>query len=549
MKKYLILLLCFSSLLGFAQTPIARVKQGESFTFTLNFPSSYDTSRIAKLTAFLGGAEVGDLGKSTIVPLNDSCFRLQLRSSRTALLKGDYAFQVAVEDEIIGVKKTTPVLISFLPSNNTTSSSAVNTGSDVLVKVNILAPSVVANAELATIYKGEPGAPGPTGATGAQGPAGATGAPGPAGSDASVTSGNIASALGYTPVSPALLGAKRDTSASITTAKISDWTSAWAARWAAEAVSITSNLIPSGTRSLGGSGSGQHWNIGYISTINNQLGALSLQQGGTSRLRLLSSHVEVLSPDFYVFSTGTSAGKIIAGLGGGGALYGNTSLAFLVGGGAGTEAARFHSTGNFSLGGTTDNGEKLQVTGTSSFSSTMKLPANVDIQWGTNSFLRSDGVGTFRMGFGAGTTDAILAVNSLLSRAITGGFASGTNANGNNLTLSSQVATGTGSSGDILLQTSTPTTSGGSAQTLVTRVAIKGRTGNLGVGTTNPNDVAILELLSGSKGFLPPRMTANQASAISAVEGLMLYVTDTNETFPGKGWWGFNGTNWEKLNN
>ena len=364
MKKYLILLLCLSSLFGVAQTPIARVKQGESFTFTLNFPSNYDTSRIAKLTAFLGGAEVGDLQKSTITPLNDSCFRLQLRSSRTALLKGDYAFQVAVEDEIVGVKKTTPVLISFLPSNNTTSSSAVNTGSDVLVKVNILAPSVVANAELATIYKGEPGAPGPTGATGAQGPAGATGAQGPAGSDATVTSGNIASALGYTPVSPTQLGAKRDTSASITTAKISDWTSAWAARWAAEAVAITSNLIPSGTRNLGGSSSGQHWNIGYISTINNQLGALSLQQGGTSRLRLLSSHVEVLSPDFYVFSTGTSAGKIIAGLGGGGALYGNTSLAFLVGGGAGTEAARFHSDGNFSVGIGINAGFKGDFNGT-----------------------------------------------------------------------------------------------------------------------------------------------------------------------------------------
>lgn len=239
MKKYLIFLLCIAAFSSFAQTPIARVKQGESFTFTLNFPSSYDTSRIAKLTAFLGGAEVGDLGKSTIAPLNDSCFRLQLRSSRTALLKGDYAFQIAVEDEIIGVKKTTPVLISFTTSNNTTSSSAVNSGSDVLLKVNILTPGVVANAELATIYKGDPGAPGPAGAIGPQGPAGPAGAPGSAGSDASVTSGNIASALGYTPVSPTQLGAKQDTSASITTAKISDWTTAWAARLAAQS---TSNL-------------------------------------------------------------------------------------------------------------------------------------------------------------------------------------------------------------------------------------------------------------------------------------------------------------------
>ncbi|MFN7014539.1 MAG: hypothetical protein ACK4ON_09760, partial [Bacteroidia bacterium] len=144
------------------------------------------------------------------------------------------------------------------------------------------------------------------------------------------------------------------------------------------------------------------------------------------------------------------------------------------------------ASGNFSLGSTTDNGEKFQVTGTSSFSSTMKLSPNVDIQWGTNSFLRSDGVGTFRMGFGAGNTDAILAVNSLLSRVITGGFVSGTNANGNNLTLSSQVATGAGNSGNIIFQTSSPTTSGSTAQTLTTRVFIQGSTGNVGFGTESP---------------------------------------------------------------
>jgi hypothetical protein len=61
---------------------------------------------------------------------------------------------------------------------------------------------------------------------------------------------------------------------------------------------------------------------------------------------------------------------------------------------------------------------------------------------------------------------------------------------------------------------------------------------------------AALEVTSTTRGFLPPRMTATQASAIgSPAEGLLVYVTDTNGTFTSKGWWGFNGSIWEKLNN
>jgi len=76
--------------------------------------------------------------------------------------------------------------------------------------------------------------------------------------------------------------------------------------------------------------------------------------------------------------------------------------------------------------------------------------------------------------------------------------------------------------------------------------------GNVGIGTGNadPNASALLELSSTTGGFLPPRMTSTQASAIaSPAEGLLLYVTDTNGTFTSKGWWGYNGSAWEKLNN
>lgn len=61
---------------------------------------------------------------------------------------------------------------------------------------------------------------------------------------------------------------------------------------------------------------------------------------------------------------------------------------------------------------------------------------------------------------------------------------------------------------------------------------------------------AAFQVTSTTKGMLPPKLTASEASAIaSPAEGLMLYVTNTNGTFTSKGWWGFNGATWEKLNN
>lgn len=74
-----------------------------------------------------------------------------------------------------------------------------------------------------------------------------------------------------------------------------------------------------------------------------------------------------------------------------------------------------------------------------------------------------------------------------------------------------------------------------------------------GVGLYGSNHAsAALTVNSTTKGFLPPRMNASQANAIaSKAEGLLVYVTDTGGSpfnFTGKGWWGWNGTTWEKLN-
>lgn len=54
--------------------------------------------------------------------------------------------------------------------------------------------------------------------------------------------------------------------------------------------------------------------------------------------------------------------------------------------------------------------------------------------------------------------------------------------------------------------------------------------GEIGIGTASPSAVALLEMSSTSKGFLPPRMTAAQRGAISTPPaGLVVYQTDGNE--------------------
>lgn len=76
--------------------------------------------------------------------------------------------------------------------------------------------------------------------------------------------------------------------------------------------------------------------------------------------------------------------------------------------------------------------------------------------------------------------------------------------------------------------------------------------GSIGIGiddagATAVNASALVEMNSTTKGMLIMRMTAAQASAIAGVNGLMLYVTDTDATFSSIGFWGYEGGAWVKL--
>ena len=74
--------------------------------------------------------------------------------------------------------------------------------------------------------------------------------------------------------------------------------------------------------------------------------------------------------------------------------------------------------------------------------------------------------------------------------------------------------------------------------------------GTAGVNVSSVAASAQLQVDSTTKGFLPPRMTGAQSEAIaSPAEGLMVYSTDgSGVTITSKGWWGYDGATWVKLN-
>lgn len=75
--------------------------------------------------------------------------------------------------------------------------------------------------------------------------------------------------------------------------------------------------------------------------------------------------------------------------------------------------------------------------------------------------------------------------------------------------------------------------------------------GNIGFGTTTPSSACLLQLVSTTQGLGVMTMTADQADAISAINGLIVYVTDTNSgtggSFSAVGFWGYEAGSWVKL--
>lgn len=107
-----------------------------------------------------------------------------------------------------------------------------------------------------------------------------------------------------------------------------------------------------------------------------------------------------------------------------------------------------------------------------------------------------------------------------------------------------------GASGDKMLFRVAPFGTADANITWTEAMAIHNATADVTIGSTTDVASAKLSVTSTTQGFLPPRMTATQAEAISSpAEGLLIYATNgTGTTITSKGWWGYDGSTWVKLN-
>jgi hypothetical protein len=102
---------------------------------------------------------------------------------------------------------------------------------------------------------------------------------------------------------------------------------------------------------------------------------------------------------------------------------------------------------------------------------------------------------------------------------------------------------GTGTTtGSITGTTALSFAAGGSNQNIT---ILPSGAGSVGIGTSSPNSLAILDASSTTKGFLPPRMTHAQKTAIvSPPQGLMIYCTNCGTNGEPEY---FNGTSWVNM--
>jgi uncharacterized protein YaiE (UPF0345 family) len=180
---------------------------------------------------------------------------------------------------------------------------------------------------------------------------------------------------------------------------------------------------------------------------------------------------------------------------------------------ANTERLRITSGGNLLVGTTSDSGELFQVNGTARFTSRVYSQLTINSSTISNS-----------------TSDASFLLVAPTTTNYFGGIIGW--AEGNLAASISAYDDGTGGALGLVFNT-------GNNTTLSERLRITS-TGNVGIGTSSLSTSAILQVDSTTKGFLPPRMTNAQRTAISSpAVGLIVYCTDAVEglyVYKSTGW-------------
>jgi hypothetical protein len=244
---------------------------------------------------------------------------------------------------------------------------------------------------------------------------------------------------------------------------------------------------------------------------------------------------------------------------------------------AGTTSSTFFSNGNVGIGTTTDAGFKLDVNGTARVQGNLSLIASKQITWGTaNSggsvnriYLFDQGSSSTRTGLGMTTSNLMFfSYSGTGFQFVAGGDTSGggtilatLNSNGN-YTMGNTTRITWGSSnnpvnkillfdggssstryglsattGDLRMFTYTGSNiqfgAGKDGSTLTTSNSIMwldGTNNSVNVGSGTNIASSILTLTSTTKGFLPPRMTTSQKTAIaSPTAGLVVFDTTLNK--------------------
>lgn len=71
--------------------------------------------------------------------------------------------------------------------------------------------------------------------------------------------------------------------------------------------------------------------------------------------------------------------------------------------------------------------------------------------------------------------------------------------------------------------------------------------GSIAMGTLTPSTSAIIDVVSTTRGVRFCPMTGDSASAITPVDGLIVFITSTNGTFTSRGYWQYVNTTWTAM--